>query len=139
MPRKFFTWKKLLVRLCSSALAVVVILSGCATVTTTDGQRLTMRSPEFLDYVERVFREQNRWATELLNAQDEAEGARYEELIRAEDSLLTACAGLNELATARRDARALGPLRQAKLARSAPECEAVTTEARRVITREAFR
>ena len=112
-----------------------MILSGCATVTTTDGERLTLRSQEFRDYVERVFREQNHWATELLNAQDGAEGARYEELIRVEDSLLAACAGLNELAAARRDARTLGPLRQAELARSAPECEAITTEARRVITR----
>lgn len=95
-----------------------------------------MRSSAFQDYVERVFREQNRWATELLQAQDEAEGEDYEALLRAEDSLLAACAGLNELAAARRDARTLGRFRQAELARSAPECEVVTTEVREAVARE---
>ena len=95
-----------------------------------------MKSSAFQDYVERVFREQNRWATELLHAQDEAEGDDYAALVRAEDSLLAACAGLNELAAARRDARDLGPLRQAKLARSAPECEMITSEVREAMARK---
>jgi len=117
-------------------LAVAATLTGCVTVTTTDGERLSMKSSRFQDYVERVFREQNHWATELLDAQDGAEGERYEELVSAEDALLAACAGLNELATARRDARVLAPLRQARLARSAPECEMITSSVRELISRE---
>jgi len=114
-------------------VAIAASLVGCATVTTSDGERLRMRSAEFQDYVERVFREQNRWATELLNAQEEAEGERYDQLIRAEDSLLAACSGLNELAAARRDERALGVIREARLARSAPACETTTLEVRGVV------
>ena len=98
-----------------------------------------MRSSAFQDYVERVFREQNRWATELLHAQDEAEGDDYAALVRAEDSLLAACAGLNELAAAARDARDLGRLRQAKLARSAPECEKITSDVREAMARKSAR
>lgn len=115
-------------------MAIAASLVGCATVTTTDGERLAMRSAEFQDYVERVFREQNRWATELLNAQEEAQGERYAQLIRAEDSLLAACSDLNELAAARRDERALGVIREAKLARSAPVCETTTLEVRGIVT-----
>lgn len=118
-----------------SGFLVVVALTGCATVLTPEGERLRMRSTAFRDYVEGVFREQNRWATELLIAQEEAEGDRYDELVRAEDRLLGACAGLNELAAARRDSRSIGPVRRANLARTAAGCEVITAEVRGVVTR----
>ena len=44
-------------------------------------------------------------------------------LAGAEQGLLAACAGVNELATARRDARRLGLRRSAELARGVPDCE----------------
>ncbi len=91
-----------------------------------DGRTLTLNSPELRDYVERVFREQNQAATALAFAQDEASGNRYETLLQLEDALLEACADLNELAAARRDNRALGLRRQARMATTAPSCESTT-------------
>lgn len=76
--------------------------------------------------MERVFREQNAVATALAFAQDEASGVRYDTLLEFEDALLTACAELNALAAARRDSRALGVREQARMATTAPGCEATT-------------
>src|SRR5690348_1031840 len=43
-------------------LALLVSLSACAAVPTAVGERLRLTSTEIRDYVERVFREQNRVA-----------------------------------------------------------------------------
>jgi len=50
-------------------------------------------------------------------------------LTAAEDALLKACAGLNELATSRRDQADLGVRKSATAARSAPDCERATQAA----------
>ena len=76
-----------------------------------------LRPREFRAYVERVFREQNRVADELAFAL-EAPGAERAELGAAEQRLLDACAGVNELATARRDERRLGLRRSSSAART---------------------
>jgi hypothetical protein len=100
-------------------------LWGCAAVPTADGQRLRLRSPEFRDYVERVFREQNRVADALAFAL-EAPNVQDPGLADAEQELLAACAGVNELATARRDQQRLGMRASVRAARSVPDCERVT-------------
>ncbi|HLF12723.1 MAG TPA: hypothetical protein VJA26_16085, partial [Gammaproteobacteria bacterium] len=42
-------------------VGAILAASGCAgAVTTAAGQRLVITSPEFRDYVERVFRQQNQ-------------------------------------------------------------------------------
>ncbi len=105
----------------SAAVAVAIALSGCAAVTTADGERLALTSPEFRGYVERVFREQNRLADELAFAAEDGKGSAA--IAAAEDALLEACAGVNELATARRDEQRLGMKRSATAARSVPQCE----------------
>jgi len=102
-------------------LGTTLACVGCATVTTVDGQRLGLASAEFASYVERVFREQNRIADALAFALDDE--ADRTDLMEAEQSLLTACAGVNELATARRDGEGLGLKRSAANARSVPTCE----------------
>ena len=96
-------------------------LAGCA-VLTADGERLTLTSPAFRAYVERVFREQNRVADQFAFA---LEGERNAPagVAAAEQSLLDACAALNELATARRDERHLSVRQRSTAARSAPMCE----------------
>lgn len=111
-------------------LAATLALNGCAAVSTVDGQRLALTSPEFRAYVERVFREQNRVADELAFALEDAPRA---ELAAAEQTLLEACAQVNELATARRDERRLGVRRSATGARSVPECERATLAAARAL------
>jgi hypothetical protein len=130
----------------SRALAVFAFIAaaaGCtAAVPTADGESLAVTSPEFRDYVERVFREQNRIATELAFAIEgvaDVDSDAYAALGAADDALLSACSTLNELAALRRDERRLGPLRQLKVAREAPRCEIAMLEARAVLEREAPR
>ena len=108
-----------------------VSAAGCLSVTTLDGERLAMTSPEFSAYVESVFRAQNRIATELAFALEtgEFDSAGSARLESAESELLVACAGLNEIAAERRDGRARGRLGQAEVARQAPECERATRDA----------
>ncbi len=97
------------------------ILAGCA-VLTADGERLALTSPAFRSYVERVFREQNRIADQFAFAL-EGESAAPAVVTAAEQSLLDACAALNELATARRDEQHLSLRQRSTAARSAPMCE----------------
>ena len=107
------------------ALGMLVLLLGCAAVPTADGQRLRLASPEFREYVERVFREQNRVADELAFELD-APGSPRADLAAAEQELLAACTGVNELATARRDGRRLGMRSSVRAARTVPDCERAT-------------
>jgi hypothetical protein len=117
----------MLVARVGAAVAVAITLSGCAAVTTAEGERLALTSSEFRAYVERVFREQNRLADELaFAAEDGKSGAA---IAAAEDALLEACAGVNELATSRRDEQRLGIKRSAAAARSVPQCEAASRAA----------
>src|SRR5688500_10321089 len=110
------------------ALCALVPLAGCAAVATVDGQRLKLTSEDFRAYVERVFREQNRVADELAFALEAPrDGRSY--LASAEQRLLEACAGVNELATARRDELRLGLRRNLSAARTVPQCEATTRSA----------
>lgn len=113
----------------------VLLLHGCAAVPTADGERLKLTSPEFRGYVERVFREQNRVADALAFALED-EGSEAE-LAAAEQRLLVACAGVNELATARRDDSALGLRSSVRAARTVPECERATREADTQLARAA--
>lgn len=108
-----------------TASCALVLLSGCAAVSTADGDRLSLQSEEFRAYVERVFREQNRVADELA-FELEAPGSERGELAVAEQRLLEACAAVNELATARRDELRLGLRRSLSAARTVPQCEQTT-------------
>ena len=105
-------------------LVVVSLIHGCA-VTSLDGRRMGVASEAFAEYVETVFRRQNEVATALATELDGAEpgSERYRVLEVAELNLLTACQGLNELASSIRSGgsgRASGSLRRA---RQAPDCE----------------
>ncbi|HEY7671125.1 MAG TPA: hypothetical protein VIC71_02825 [Gammaproteobacteria bacterium] len=107
-----------------------VLGTACVSVTTLEGERLTAPSSEFRAYVETVFREQNRVATELAFALESAAGSATEsELETAETELIAACASLNEIATERRAGHELSRQRQIDAARSAPHCEQTTRAA----------
>ena len=105
----------------TALFVATTILAGCA-VLTADGERLTLTSSEFRAYVERVFREQNRVADQFAFALEGAPNVPAG-VTAAEQSLLDACAALNELATARRDERQLSLRQRSAAARSAPMCE----------------
>lgn len=110
------------------------LVAGCAPVTTLEGERLRVRSDAFANYVEQVFREQNRVASELAFAiEDAADTERVDVLEAAEEALLDACAELNQLAAARRDGERLGLFRSLGAARGAPDCECAAAAASRVI------
>lgn len=115
-----------------AAVIGAAALAGCAAVVTADAERLRLTSPAFPGYVERVFREQNRIADQLAFAL-EAAPEPPPALAAAEQALLRACAGVNELATARRDALPVGLRRSASLARGVPECERAARDAAAVL------
>lgn len=104
-------------------------------MTTANGERLAVGSDAFRDYVERVFREQNRVATDIAFALEveDLSPERAGELEAAEHALLEACAELNELAAARRDDRSSNSAAAARSARTAPACEQATQSAARVL------
>ena len=104
--------------------SISVLGTGCVSVTTQDGERLTAPSSEFRAYIEAVFREQNRVATDLAFALESVSGgAAQDEIELAEGELIAACASLNEIATERRAGRELSRQRQIDAARSAPQSE----------------
>jgi hypothetical protein len=107
--------------------SILVLETACVSVTTLEGERLTAPSSEFRAYVEAVFREQNRVATDLAFALEAAADAATQGAIEAaEGELIAACATLNEIATERRAERELSRQRQIAAARSAPQCERAT-------------
>lgn len=113
--------------------------SGCASVVTADGERLRMTSSEYRDYVETVFRAQNRVASDLAFALEDASAAEPLELAlaAAEARLIEECASLNEIATRRRDDERTGLRRGVAAGRAAPRCEAATQAAEAVLARAA--
>jgi hypothetical protein len=116
-------------------VCTLVCLTGCAAVPTADGERLRLASAEFREYVERVFREQNRVADELA-FELEAPGSPRADLAAGEQELLAACAGVNELATARRDQRRLGMRSSVRAARTVPNCERATRDVEARLARD---
>ena len=116
-------------------VCLLLSLSGCAAVPTADGQHFRLGSDEFREYVERVFREQNRVADAVAFALD-GPGAHDAELAAAEQELLAACAGVNELATASRDQRRLGLRCSLRAAKSVPDCERAARAADARVARE---
>lgn len=119
-----------------AASLALLALAGCAAVRTVDGGRLALTSPEFRAYVERVFREQNRVADDVAFALEAAPAAQQAQLSAGEQRLLEACAGVNELATARRDAQQLGARRSLRAARTVPACEEATRSVAALLTTE---
>lgn len=118
----------------ATLLCANIPLGGCVgAVELANGRRIPLNSQEFEDYVEDVFKFQNRVADELgfalvdMAATDSTRQAV--ELEDAEERLLAACSGLNELATARRDGLRLGVRRKLELARQVPACEQAATAA----------
>jgi hypothetical protein len=110
--------------------SLLVLGTACVSVTTLDGERLTAPSAEFRAYIEAVFREQNRVATDLAFAlESDAAAESLGEIETAESELIAACTSLNEIATERRAGRELSRQRQIEAAKSAPQCEQATRAA----------
>lgn len=121
-----------------ASTGALTALTGCATVVTADGEELRMTSSAYRAYVETVFRAQNRVASDLAFALEEAPAEPVElALAAAEAQLLEACASLNEIATRRRDDERAGFRRGVAAARAAPRCEEAARDAEAVLARAA--
>jgi hypothetical protein len=118
-------------------LLFAAVAAGCAAVRSADGTRISVVSGAFPEYVERVFRDQNRVATELAFALDDPalDPARQDALAGLELMLLEACAPLNELAVAQRDGVRLGLRDSVQRGRQASRCETATRDAGRGLAR----
>jgi hypothetical protein len=90
-----------------------------------DGQRMQLKSDAYAEYVERVFQFQSDVSTELafVLADEDQDSLRFIQLEDAELDVLTACRGLNELASARRNGSHPGGFAALKQARQVPDCE----------------
>jgi hypothetical protein len=112
-------------------------ICGCAgSLATGDGERLRISSAEFAEYAQDVFRLQNQVLDELAFALDE----RPDDigLQNAEETVLDACADINELAVRRQRGRGVRPLRDMEAARSVPACEAAAAMASEAIRSRGF-
>ena len=109
------------------------MLSACASVESLDGQRMSLRGAAFREYVEQVFRLQNRVSSEIafaLEAPERIESEQSSRLELADTALFEACESLNELAVRRRDGRGMRLFADAHAARTAPDCERAADEGR---------
>jgi hypothetical protein len=121
----------------AAMVCVNTILGGCVgAVELANGRHIPLNSKEFEDYVEYVFKYQNRVADELAFAlvdADVTDAKAQMDLEQAEANLQTACSGINELATARRDGQRISVRRKLEFARQVPDCEQAATVANGVI------
>jgi hypothetical protein len=119
----------------NSMLLIILFSTACRSVTTLDGERLGVRSEALRDYVEDVFRRQNRVSSQIAFALDDAQASPelLDELEAADRAILGACATLNEVAARRRDGRAAGWVRGSRAAHEAPDCERAVEHARSVL------
>lgn len=104
------------------SLPVLACLSGCAgSLITGAGEQLRIGSDEFAEYAQDVFRLQNEVLDGLAFALEDAPDNAA--LIAAEDAVLEACAGLNDIAVRRQRGEGTRLVRDARTARAVPECE----------------
>ena len=116
-------------------MALLLLLCGCATITTPSGDTLLRGGPEFRDYAADVFRRQNATLTSLFDAFEYADDADAAELDLAEQSMIESCAALNSAASARRDGKELDISTLKRVADSIVACDTATLEAEQLIRR----
>jgi hypothetical protein len=133
----YYTMGKFLKRVCSASTAVAtgLAMGGCAGVIEhPDGHVIALNSKQFRLYVESTFRHQNKIADALAFALVDGEAVSgLQSLEVAEQALLSACSGVNELATAARDGVELGALVKRGLARQVAGCQTAADSAERLL------
>jgi hypothetical protein len=135
----YYIMDRFLKRVGSTSTAAVaaagLVLVGCAGVIEhPDGHVIALNSNEFRAYVESTFRYQNKIADALAFALVDGEPAdSLQSLEIAEQELMLACSGVNELAAAERDGVELGALVKLGLARQVADCQTAADSAERVL------
>ncbi|MGR9106805.1 MAG: hypothetical protein ACU843_07730, partial [Gammaproteobacteria bacterium] len=100
-------------------------LTGCATITTVtpDGKETTRTREEFEQYVESVFRRQNRASLEAGQLLDEElSAADSREIATAERYMLKACSALNQVVAQKMEQNDPGILLEMKVKDTIGEC-----------------
>ncbi len=115
-----------LLALLTVALLACATLIACTTVTvkTPDGERVTRSKDEFGDYVEHVFRTQNRALNKLIFLDAIGPGGGVpEDLLAAEEQMVLQCGGINELVARYLDGRPPSMLARRRLVNNIAWCE----------------
>ena len=117
-------------RAAAGALALGLLLGGCATITThgPSGEEIVMTQEEFGQYVEHVFRYHNQVMSELMEAaEDTAERPAHQQALkRAEQTMIHACEPLNEVVSETLSGESVGLGLKASLIDAAPACESAS-------------
>lgn len=121
-------------------LSLMTALLGACThihTTTPSGIPQDMTQQEFADYVERVFRHHNMVYNELLTElaleNPDYSDTENAELHKAEQTMLSACAPLNDVVIARTEGGQPEISAYMKLTSSVPACEAATERVEELI------
>lgn len=110
-----------------------LLLTACATVTTTTpaGERVTRSRGEFEDYVERVFRYENRVVDELMMRTELSGEESSEGFAEAEQSVMRSCRYLNEVVVMTAEGGSPSLALKRKLRDTIAGCEHAAREAER--------
>jgi hypothetical protein len=122
----------------SSAAALGLLLTACATVTTRGpgGEETVRTREEFSDYVGKVFRFENSVASNLITRYELSEdtnGGKSAELLGAEARMENSCRYLNEMVVASAEGRDPGMALKRKLQETIAACEAAAHDVAHLI------
>ena len=120
-----------------ATVALGVALTACSTVATTTpgGERKVRTQEEFRDYVEQVFRFQNRVVSDLINRYElgDASGEIHAGLLAAEAHMEESCHYLNEMVTTYIDGHEPSLALKKKLMDTIDDCDYAAREVAHLI------
>ena len=117
-------------------LLIVLILSSCTTVTTTtpDGRETTRSLEDFEDYVESVFRRQNKATLDSGQLLDEEINPQdCLTLEQAEHKMLSACSALNQVVKHKMEQSDSGILLELEVKNTIGDCDFAARELEQLI------
>ncbi len=113
---------------CLTGVTLMACMAGCTTVAvmTPDGQRIVRTKQEFGEYVETVFRYQNRVTDNLITfyaMSDDPDPMPEPAILAAEESMVNACQHVNAIVMAYVEGRTVRLRQQLALVNSITRCE----------------
>ena len=118
-------------------LIVSLALGACSGVNTRepDGRLVRMSKDEFAEYVEATFRHHNRIVNDLILASSLADEELLLDpaLLKAEETMASACHPLNAMVSATIEGRELSFWSKLRLIDQVPECAAATNRVKELI------
>lgn len=116
-------------------MAIMLMLSGCATPFFGGYGAKGQSREEFTRYVESVFRLQNSMTSEIM-ALPETDGTNnHDALLQAEQNMQEACAPLNEYVSRDSDGLSIGLFLRRRVESSAIDCEQAAQKVKSLLGR----